>query len=233
MERHMRTATAAAGTSGGGGGSPSPSAPAVGSVLLPHLGGAPGSASKPAGSTASTPRLPLERQQARRRGRGDPFRLIAPARVQRGRDRQLPGAAAAAAEQADRDDASALAGGSDEYDECGDGEGGEGCGAPLAVATLLPLLRVRRAHGAQRSRSRSRSHADDSADVYNRAAASIGAVVGVRRRHRRRQRRHCPRAGTAAVCAAFADGAAVAAGCWQQRRRSFDRLLRCRYRCRR
>ena len=74
MERHMRTAPAAAGTSGGGGGSPSPSAPAVGSVLLPQLGGAPGSASKPAGSTASTPRLlPLERQQARRRGRGDPF----------------------------------------------------------------------------------------------------------------------------------------------------------------
>jgi len=190
----------------------------VGSVLLPQLGGAPGSASKPAGSTASTPRLPLERQQARRGGRGDPFRLIAPARVRRGRDRQLPGAAAAAAEQADRDGASASAGGSDEYDECSDGEGGEGCGAPLAVATLLPLLRVRRAHGAQRSRSRSRSHADDSADVYNRAAASIGAVVGVRRRRRRRQRRHCPRAGTAAVCAAFADGAAVAAGCWQQRR---------------
>ena len=59
MERHMHTATAAAGTSGGSGGSPSPSAPAVGSVLLPQLGGAPGSESKPAGSTASTPRLRL------------------------------------------------------------------------------------------------------------------------------------------------------------------------------
>ena len=72
MERHMHTATAAAGTSGGGGGSPGPLA-VVGSVLMPQLGGAPGSSSKPAGSTASTPRLPLERQQARRRGRGDPF----------------------------------------------------------------------------------------------------------------------------------------------------------------